>query len=147
MKNFIKMIIIISLILSSLSTTFAEKWYLETLLDLNYWIEEHSLELAELNNISFNSKLYNRVYDNIKNIDKILRKEIIKNYRNWKYEYYQVNGIIKNYKNFIYHTNKFFYYIKIEEKYPNYRDLDTAILRSYRNMKSSYRKVKNLSKR
>ena len=147
MKKIINIIIAISLLLSSLSTTFASQWYLETLLDLNYWIEEHNLELAELDNIYFKNKLFNKVHNKLKKADKILKREIIQKYRNWEYEYYQVNWIVKNYKNFIYHANQFFYYLKIEEQHPNYRDLDTAILRSYRNMNSNYRKVKNLIKR
>ena len=107
----------------------------------------HYLVLAELDNIHFKNNLFNKVHNQLKEADKILKKDIIRRYRNWEYEYYQVNWIVKNYKNFIYHANQFFYYLKIEEQHPNYRDLDTAILRSYRNMNSSYKKVKNLIKR
>jgi len=147
MKYLLQFITISYLLLSSMSSTFAEEWYLETLLDLNYWVEEHNIEISELDYIYFNNDLYNQVYNEVQNIDRVLKNEFINKYRNWEYEYYQVNWIIQNYKNFIYHTNKFFFYLQIEENHSNYKELDTAILRSYRNMRSSYRKVKNIIRR
>lgn len=146
MKKIISIIITLTLILSSLSTTFAEEWYIERLFDLNYNIEETNLNLSQINYIHFNEEKYNRIYNEFKTVDSILKKWFMKNYREWNYEYYQINWIITNYNNFIYHTNQFFFFIKLKEQNNNYTENNTAIIRSYTNMRSSYNKVKNLIK-
>ena len=128
------------------SSTYAEEWYIEQLLDLNYGIEQYELDLRELDYIYFNDSKYNYVYNELKRVDSILKTEFMNKYRSWEYEYYQTNGIVTNYNNFIYHTNKFFFYLKMKESNPNYWEINTAILHNYRSMKSSYSKVKNIVK-
>lgn len=147
MKKIINIIITLSIFFSSMDYTFAEEWYLEKLLDLNYWVEEHSIELAKMDSVSFNNPEFNKVYNELQNIDRVLKDEFIKKYRNWEYTYYQVNWIVTNYKNFVYHANKLFYMLKIEENNPNYDEMGKAILNSYTNMRSSFKKVKNIVKK
>lgn len=147
MKKIINIIITLSIFFSSMDYTFAEEWYLEKLLDLNYWVEEHNIELAKMDNVNFNNPEFNKVYNELQNIDRVLKDEFIKKYRNWEYTYYQVNWIVTNYKNFVYHANKFFYMLKIEENNPNYDEMGKAILNSYTNMRSSFKKVKNIVKK
>lgn len=144
MKKTINIILWLSIIVSSISTSFAEEWYIEKLLDLNYWVEEYKLNLSNLDYIHFWEEKYNKIYNKLKNIDSILKNEFIKKYRNLEYEYYQTNWIISNYNDFIYHTNQFFYFLKIKEYNSNYKEVDSAIIRSYTNMRSSYHKVKNI---
>jgi hypothetical protein len=142
-KKIISLIITFFIFFSSLNNTFANEWFIEKLLDINYWVEEYNLNLINLNYINFNNPKYNNIYNELKNADSILRNEFMKKYRNWEYEYYQTNWIIINYNNFIYYTNKYLYYTKISESPNDYTELNTAIIRSYRNMRSSYIKVKN----
>jgi hypothetical protein len=144
MKKIILFIITLSFIFSSLSNTFAEEWYIERLLDLNYWIEQYDIELSNINYIHFNDEKYNRIYNELKTVDSILKNEFMKKYRSWEYWNYQTNWIIKNYNNFIYYTNKFFYFLKLKEQNPNYKEVDTAIMSSYKNMKSYYNNFKNI---
>lgn len=146
MKKIITFIITLSVILSSLSTTFAEEWYIERLLDLNYWVEQYNLDLSNIDYIYFNDDKYNRIYRELKTVDSILKKWFMKNYRNWKLEYYQISWIVTNYNNFIYHTNQFFFFLKLKEQRPYYTELDSAIINSSRNMRSSYNKVKNITR-
>jgi len=146
MNKIIKTIITLSIILSSLSTTFAEEWYLEKLLDLNYWVEQYNLNLSNINYIYFWDDKYNRIYNELKTVDSLLKNGFMKQYRNWDFEYYQINWIIINYNNFIYHTNQFLFFIKLKEQNNNYVELDSAIINSSKNMKSSYNKVKNITR-
>lgn len=146
MKKIITSIITFTIIFSSLSSTFAEEWYIERLLDLNYWVEKATINLSELNYYKFEKTSYIRVYNEFKTIDKILRSEFIKKYENWEYDYYQINWIITNYNNFIYYLNKFFYYLKLKEKGYKYTELDSAIINSHTNMRRFYRHVKNNAK-
>ena len=147
MKKITKLIITLSLIFSSLSTTFAKEWYIESLLNLNYSVEEYKLDLVKIDYINFNNKKHKQVYNKLKTSNDILKKWFIKNYKDWKYKSYQINWIIKNYNNFVYHTNKLFLFLKIKEQNNNYTELNTAILRSYINMKTSFTRVQNIIKR
>ena len=146
MHKIITAIITTLVIFSSISTTNAEDSYIERLLDLNYWVEQYNLDLSEIKYISFNNDKYNRIYNELKMVDSILKKEIMKNYRNWDYTYYQANWIVTNYNNFVYYTNKFFFYLKLKEQNNNYKEVDTAIIRNYTNMRTSYNTMKNIIK-
>ena len=143
MKKIILSIIVVTIFFSSLSNTFASEWYIERLFDMNYWVEKATLDLSELDYIQFNNSKYKNMYYEFKTADGILRKEFIKKYRNSEYSYYQINWIITNYNNFIYHINKFFYYLKLNERGYNSKELDNAIINSYTNMRRSYIHVKN----
>ena len=147
MTKIIKTIIALTIIFTSLSTTFAEEeWYIEKLLDLNYWIEEYQLNLSSIDYIHFNEYKYNRVYTELKRIDSILKIDFMQKYRDWEYEYYQINWIVTNYNNFVYYSNQFLFFLKIKEQNNNFVETNDAILRSYRNMLSSFTKVKNIAK-
>jgi len=144
MKKITTSIIMLTIFFSSFSVSFAEEWYIEKILDLNFWVEEKKLDLSEINNIYFKTSKYTYTYEQLKIADSTLRKGFMEKYRNWDFEYYQTNWIVTNYNNFIYYTNKFFFYLKIKEQNNNFVELDTAIINSYTNMRSSYRKVKEL---
>ncbi len=146
MKKIIKAIITLTVIISSLSSTFAENWYIENILNLDYTIEENNLELSQINYYHFNIVQYNNIYLNMKKVNGLLKKWIIDNYKNWTYWYYQVNWIIKNHNNFTYNLNQFFFYLKIKESWANYVELNTAIKRSSINIINSYNRIKNLIK-
>ncbi|MDP2090329.1 MAG: hypothetical protein Q8K30_01915 [Candidatus Gracilibacteria bacterium] len=147
MKKIITIIISTIFFFSSMTNTFAKEGYIEKLLDLNYGLEEHNLELAKINEITFSNPEYNKIYNQLIISDRILKDEFIKKYRKGEYTYYQFNGIVSSYKNFIYNTNRFFYYLKIEEQNNNYEEMDKAIKNSFLNMRSSFIKMKNLVKK
>lgn len=142
----INYLIITFIIILNINNTYAKDWYLENILDLNYWIVEYKLNLSNIDYIYFENIKYNQIYKKIKQVDSLLKNEFIKKYRKWKYEYYQTNWIITNYNNFIYHTNMFLKFLNIKEKNHNYREINSAILKSYTDMRSSYKKVKNIVK-
>lgn len=147
MNKITTFIITMIIFFSSIYITNAEEWYIEKLLDINYWVEKYELDLAEIDYYNFKSDKYNYIYKELKRIDSILKEDIIKKYRSWEYNYYQVNWIIKNYNDFIYHNNMFFYYIKLKEQNNNYKELDSAIIKSYTNLRNSYKKIINIIKR
>ncbi len=146
MKKIITYIITLTIIFSSLSNTFAEEWYIEKLFNLNYEVEDLSLNFSEINYIHFNQEKYNRIYRELKVVDSLLKKWFIKNYKNWTYDYYKINWIVKNYNNFIYYTNEFLFYQKLKEQQNNYSEINSAIITSSINMRSSYTRLKNIIK-
>ena len=130
------------------NNTLALEWYsegyIEKLLDINYWVEEYDLELISVKEVYFYTPEFKKMFEEFKKVDRVLKKEIITNYRNGNFDYYQANNIVSNYKNFVYHTNKLFYYVSIKESTPNFKETDTAILKNYRKMRSYYYRVKIL---
>ncbi|USN58310.1 MAG: hypothetical protein H6767_08630 [Candidatus Peribacteria bacterium] len=52
-----------------------------------------------------------------------------------------------NYRYFIYHTNRFFEYLKVKETTPWVTETDDAILTHYRKMRTHYNRVKYLVSR
>ena len=70
MKNLIKFIILLSLVFSTQSNTFAteKEWAIESLLDLNYGIEAYDIELEELDNYVFNNEHNNFVFNRFKKV-------------------------------------------------------------------------------
>ena len=124
MKKIITIIITLTIFFSTINISFAERtyneWYIEQLLDLNIWIEEYDLTLAHITQIYFSDVNTQNLFEEFKRTSYLLNEEIIKSYREWKFDYYQVNWIISNQKKFIYHINRLFYYISIKEQNSNY---------------------------
>ena len=147
MKNFSKLIITLICFFSIANNTFASEWYIEQLLDLNYWIEEYDLELANLDYIYFTDEITNEMFTEFRKINELLKWEIISKYRSNEFDFYKTNGIISSHKKFVYYTNRLFYYISLKEQRQDYKELDDAILKTYKNVRIYYRKVKNLAYR
>jgi len=143
MKKIISIIIVSILYFSSTSNTFAEEWYIEELLNINYEVERLTLDLSEIDTIYFKTPKYNKLRNQMIKINSTLKKWIMNKYKNWELEYYQINWVITNYNNFIYHINKLFYFLKLKEQNCGFRELDTAIIRSYTQIRSSFKKIKS----
>lgn len=145
MKTLFKNIIIISFLFSILFYNNGYADYIEDILDFDTGIEKREIDLKHINYITIRSEKYNKVQSELKTADIYLRTWIITNYKSWEYWYYQTQGIIKNYNSFVYYTNQFFYYLQQKEYYPNYTNIDDEVIKSYKNMKIYYTKVKNLT--
>ena len=144
MKVLTKVIISIVFIFSIVAPTFAEqKWYIEQLLDLNYWIETFNINLASIDKYNFNNSRTRYIYTTFKSTSEDLKNEILKQYRKWNLDYYRTKWIITNYKNFIYYSNKYFYFQKQKEYY-NSKTIDNAILKNVISLKSYYMRIKFL---
>ena len=87
------------------------------------------------------------MFEDFKETDRLLKDKIISKYRVWDFSYYRVNDIISNYKNFVYYTNKLFYYVSLKESNPSFKEVDIAILKNYRKMRTYYEKIKILISR
>lgn len=144
MKKISSFIIAIIFFFSSVSNIFASEWYIEKLLDLNYKKEQVDLDLTKLNTVYFNNQENKRTYLELLDTTNLLKKQLMKNYREWKYTTSQISWIIKSYNYFIYYTNKYFYYLKIKENTNSYAELDTAIKVNLVKMRSSYQRLKYL---
>ncbi len=126
------------------SSTFSEEGRIEEILDMWTYIEETELNLENLDEYSFKDTETKYAYNSLKNATNLLKAEIIRNHRKWNFDYYQIKWIVTNYKNFIYYSNKYFYFKKQKEIYPNSKSLDRTILSNFRYLKSYYLKVKIL---
>jgi len=145
MKVLIKVIIWIFFLFSIVSTSFAQtRWQIETILDLNYWIENSDINSIKIDNYYFNNYETYRIHNAFNNASVSLKNEIIRQYRNNNIDYYTMKWIIVDYKNFIYYSNKYFYLMKQKEKYTDNKALDYAIIKNMTLVKSYYTKMKFL---
>lgn len=146
MKKLLLPIISIFAFFSIVNISLAEETYLDEILDLQYWIEEYNLNLSNIEYIYFSDDSKREIYQSYKNTDSILKELFMDYYRAWEIDYYSMNWIITNYNLFVYHTNKFLYYLSLQEKSGDYIDFDSAISRNYSLSRSHYNKVKELLK-
>lgn len=144
MKKLLISILSIFIFFSIANKSIAEEWYIEKILDLNYWIEDYKLNLPNIEYRYFYNKNILKAYNSFKKTDKLLKDEIIKKYRNNEIDYYKMNWIVLNYNNFVYHTNKFFKYLSIKEIQPNSKEVNQAILNNYELSRNYYKRTKYL---
>jgi hypothetical protein len=133
----------------SFSKTFASDSLFEDLLNLDDWVYIYELSLSKVDNYSFSDDSLRNIYETYKYYDSITKEEIIRAYENWDYDEYKMNGIVRNYNTFVYNTNKFFYFLSTVDwnnSLKNDKNIQKAILKNYKAVKSSYSKVKNLLK-
>jgi hypothetical protein len=52
--------------------------------------------------------------------------------------------IVRNYKNFVFHTNKLFFYLSYKDNGIRGKEVDTAILRSYQNIRINFNRMTNI---
>lgn len=147
MKKIFFVIITIFLIFSTKISLANENWLIEDMLNLNYWPMIYDLSLDSLDVYSFENEDLQKSYSKMVNYDKLIRDEIILQYRKWNYSTQTTNWIIKNYKTFIYYTNQLFYFFNLIEKNPELKyemDIQDWIIKNYKNVSNYYKKVKRL---
>jgi len=144
MKKLLLPILSIFIFFSIANTSVAKEWYIEQLLDLNYWVEEYELRLSKIEYVYFYNENTNQMYDGYKIADRLLKDEMMNMYRNWEIDYYTMNWIVENYNLFIYHTNKLFNYVSVKEIRSDSKEVDSAILKNYELSRSYYKRVKHL---
>ena len=116
------------------NSTKKTEWSLEKLLDLDYWPEEFELYLPKISNIYLRNTRNRAIFRAFRDIDNTLRNEFI--------DYNATNGIIDNYSLFVYHTNKYFYYLSVKEANSKYSEVDEAIAENYRLSRAYIKQVK-----
>lgn len=144
MKYLVVLIISLSLFFSSITNSFAEESFIDNLLNISYQPEEINLNLTEIKNITYKQDKYNTLYKKLKKVNYILKSGIIKNYKDWKYDYYKTNWIINSYNNLIFYINDFLLLLKFKEENNNYWEINSALYKTSLNIRSNYIKLKNI---
>ncbi len=110
-------------------------------------IKESELLQETINSFSFKNSKNQQMYTNLVQQDAQTRELILQLYKTWEISEYQSNGIIKNYNTFIYHINKYFSLLQLQERIASLQnDPDTAqsILSHYKSAKTSFDRVKTI---
>ena len=144
MEKIIKMIIWSLIVFSTINFTNASEWYIEKLLQINSWVEAFDIELAEIDYYSFTDKQLQNTYEEFIRTANLLKNEIIRKYENREFSYYQTKWIITNYKKFVYFTNQIFYYLSLREQWYTWKDIDYAVIETYKKIRTYYRRLKRL---
>ena len=148
MTKIISTIIFIFMIFSSvLSTNASNRWEIDKILNIRFWVEQIELKLSQLPKKKFKNKILQKKYDYFRKVNTILNQKIYKKYKSWELDYYTTKWIITNHENLIYHTSKLFQYLEIKIKNPRYIDFNDKIINSYYQMRNSYNRINFLYKR
>lgn len=145
MQSVVKTIIFIFGIFSSLN------WYasLEKTFDLKFWIEDYILfDQIEVKSYNFYNEWAKNAYEDFIKKDEIIRQWIISKARNWDLPYYKLSKSVDAYKNFVYHTNEFFYYVRLSELWndiKNDAEMEYAIEENYKKMRVYLTKLSHYS--
>ena len=128
----------------SIANTYAENnWLLGEIMDFPYWVEDFKLKVDNLNYVKFYDSESQTLYNNFRATDSVLKDELIRQYREWKIDYYRMNWIVSEYNSYVYHANKMFSYIsQKEKKYDS--QLDSIILTHYTEARQYYDRAKYL---
>lgn len=143
MKKLSLLIIFIFWFFSIFSFANAKDWALELVLDLNYWPEsEDILNIPSLWNYKFKNSDNTSKYKILKEADYYLRKEFIKKYRTWDFSKTNISWIENVYELFIYHTNKYFYFMSIKEAWANYKVANRGISENFKLSRTYLKELK-----
>lgn len=139
-----KIVVSIIVLISGFSITNSvnASGYIDNLLEIPTGPEAFDITLESLDYYSFNSPQISKVYNDFREVNEVLRDEIVRKYNAGDFDYYQMQGIIKNYKMFVYHTNKLFEYLSLKDNGIWGKSIDTAILRTYQNTRIYYNRMK-----
>jgi len=141
MKKIIATIIMSIFLISNAFHVSANDGKIVELFDLYNWVEEYSLNLVQLEPVSFSNQNLQRTYNEFLVVDRELKSVFMSKYRAWEISYYQMQDLIQSYENFVYYTGKTFSYIAEQEAGLVSAELDRALKNSYANMRSSYARV------
>lgn len=145
MKKIITTIILSAVFFSSTFSVSANNGILWNTLELPQWVEAYKLEsIQALATKKFQNSEVQKTYEELQKIDSILRKEFISQYFQGKIEYYKMQDLIEVYGKFIYHAEKAFDYIEMEEKTQRSKHIQNAIYTEYANMRMYYGKLQNI---
>ncbi len=126
------------------TTNSSQALSLDELLQIPTGPEVFDIQRATLDNHRFASSTLETVYNNYRTLDNILRTEIIRKYEAGDFENTQMQGIVRNYKNFVFHTNKLFAYLALKDNGIRGKSIDTAILRSYQNIRINFDRMTDI---
>ena len=152
MRKIIISIILISSFLSAIWLTNANnRWEIDKILNIKFWVEQIEYKLSELPKKTFKNKIVQAKYNYFRKINKILTQKFYSEYEKWNIDYYTTKGIITNHQNFIYQTSKLFQYIEIKlensKSSITQREINRKIINSYSQMRISYNRINFLFKR
>jgi hypothetical protein len=146
MKKIILTILFISTLFSSIWLTNANnRWEIDKILNLKFWVEQIEYKLSELPKKIFKNKAVQNKYNYFKKINKILTSKFYDEYKAWNIDYYTTKWIILNHQKFIYNTTKLFEYIEIKLENPKskitQREINEKIINSYSQMRINYNRI------
>jgi len=147
-KYLILISIFISILFSSIWLTNANnRWEIDKILNIKFWVEQIEYKLSQLPKRTFKNKNIQSKYNQMRKLNKILTQAFYKKYQSWNIDYYTTKWIILNHKKFIYQTSQLFTYIEIKLQNPKYIDIDEKIINSYSQMRISYNRINFLYNR
>lgn len=141
MKKFITLIIIFVSFFSIANFTNASEWEISDILDLETGIQESDLAGVYIKTISLKTTTYRTKYTKMKELDKVVKKEILRKIEAGEFDYYNWFWVVNAYSSFIYSVNKLFELYSYKEKW---YDVDSSIKETSFEIKTYYKNLQYL---
>lgn len=142
MKKFIYFIIIFVSIFSIANFVNASEWEISELLELETGIQATDLDNIYIKTISLKTPSYNTKYTKMKQLDKLVKKEILRKIEAEEFDYYAWFDVINTYSHFIYKVNRLFALYSYKENWID--DVDSSIKNTLFEIKTHYKKLQYL---
>lgn len=141
MKKFISTIIMLVYLFSISNFVNASEGEVSDILELETGIQESDLSVIYIKTISLSNSKYRYKYTSMREIDKVIKKEILRKIETDEFDYYTWIDIIKSYSSFIYSVNKLFTLYSYKE---SWYDVDSKIKTTLYEIKTYYKNLQYL---
>lgn len=141
MKKIISLIIIFVYIFSIANFVNASEWEVSDILELEYGIQESDLNEIYIKTVSLKDSKYRNKYTSMREVDKVIKKEILRKIQAEEFDYYTWFDVIKTYSSFIYSVNRLFKLYSYKE---DWQDVDSSIRTTSFQIKTYYKKLQYL---
>ncbi len=144
MKKIVSLIIIFVWIFSILNFVNASEWEVSNILDLEYGIQESDLDNIYIKNVKLKNTKYNIMYNKMKKVDTVIKKEILRKIEAGEFSYYTWFDIIRAYSSFIYSVNRLFELYSFKENWSDDPYINSNIRNTSFVMKTHYKRLQYL---
>lgn len=142
MKKFINPIIILVCIFSIANFVNASEWEVSDVLEFETIVQKSDLDGIYIKTISLKTSSYKNKYTKMKELDNVVKKEILRKIEVEEFTQYQGFDVIRSYSNFIYNVNRLFKLYSYKENWND--DVDSSIKNTLFEIKTHYKKLQYL---
>lgn len=141
-KKILSSIISFFLIFSIVNIPFTNADFMEDMLEMDTELIKVEFNFYEIKKQNLRNKQNQEKLNKLIIWSQNVRFLVLRQYKNSKFWYYQMNWIVNKYNNFIYYSNKYFEALKTQEIYWKNKETTTNVKNNLRDMKFSYIKFK-----
>lgn len=144
MKKVVNLIIIFVSFFSIANFVNASEWEVSDIMELETGIQATDLDAIYIKYVNLKTTKYKNKYDSMKEINKVVKEEILRKIEAGEFDYYTWFDVIKAYWSFIYNVNRLFELYNAKENWSKDPYLDSNIRNTSFVMRTHYKRLQYL---